>query len=668
MLKALSLKKMIGIGFGLILMLMAVLAVMSFRGTTILGETFTEYRQAARESLLLNEAKNDLLSARLGVMQYRITNDDVFAQRVADRMTNLLALNDEIAAFMLDQGKVSQITSQEGRLLDYKTGFADVVEIQNRRNEVVPIMNGVGRDARATMTRIIDSAYKDGDIEAAYYGGNVQQHLMLSRYYGEKFLLENRPEDRDRTYAELETVRETMGTLDVNLQNPERRQLAAQFNEKVSAFTTHFDEVVQLIETRNAILSDRLDAIGPDLAAGYENVLNTVVDTQNTLGPQASAQVSGTVRTTIMLALGALALGVVIAFLMGRKLSGLIAAVAARMNELASGNLDIEIAGDNRKDELGEMARALLVFQENGREKERLQAEQERTAADAETEKRRVMNAMADKFEADVNGVVTAVSSAAQQLVGLANTLTASANRAGDRSTAVASVSEEASTNVGTVAAASEEMSNSIAEVSQQVGQAADMTNTAAESTDHSAQMVGKLASSAQTISEVISIISDIAEQTNLLALNATIEAARAGEGGKGFAVVASEVKNLANQTAKATEEISAQISEMQGDTDGVVNAIEKIGSMIKELNGTSSSIAAAVEEQHAATKEIARNTQQAADGTKQVSADITEVSSAVHETEQAASEVMTASSQLVRESERLRENVSEFLSTVRAA
>lgn len=569
---------------------------------------------------------------------------------------------------MLDADQAAAITGLEGYLDDYKAGFAEVVEIQTRRNVVVPLLNQTGRDARTTMSEIIESAYNDADIQAAYYGGIVQQHIMLARYYGERFLLANQPEARDRTHQEIETAEDNMRTLLANLQNPRRRQLAAQFEEQMVTFTGHFDEVVQLIESRNAILSERLDAIGPELVAGYNAALQNVVDTQNTVGPQASAEVAAVTRNTTIVAIVAFILGGVAAFFIGRMISGSIANVVARMKDLSAGDLDIEITGADRKDELGDMARALLVFQENGHEKVRLEAEQEKTAAEAEAEKRRSMNELADTFEANVEGVVSAVSSAAPQMVGLAEGLTNSANRAGERSTAVAAASEEASTNVGTVAAASEEMSNSIAEVSERVGQAANMTNEAATSAEHSTEMVGKLSTSAQTIGDVIAMISDIAEQTNLLALNATIEAARAGEAGKGFAVVASEVKGLASQTAKATEQISSQITGMQGDTEAVVGAIGKIGSMINELNSTSSSIAAAVEEQHSATQEIARNTQQAADGTKEVSENIVQVSSAVQETGNAATEVMAASTQLVSEADRLRSSVSDFLNTVRAA
>lgn len=666
--KALSLKQMIFTGFGLVLALLIILSVISLRGTNTIGHDFTDYRQAARESLLVNEATQTLLSVRLGVMQYRINNSQDFADQVRQGVAALGVLKNELADFMVDDTQAQQISNLSGLLDAYEVGFEQVVAAQTQRNELVPLLNESGREARSVMSELMGEAYNGGNADAAYIAGVAQQHLMLARYYGEKYLLENRPSDQERTLEELNLAA-------ASVQSLERFTRGSSFADLLETYRVHADEfqrlfvaITDIILTRNDILSNQLDAIGPRLATGYETALQTVVDTQNTVGPRAAAEVASVSRTTMIIAVVAVLLGAIAAFVIGRLIARSIANVVSRMNHLAQGELDITIEDEDRRDELGDMARALLVFQENAREKVRLEASQEEQARLAEEEKRRSMHAMADAFEADVKGVVSAVSSAAEQMVGLSKMLSEAAGRAGERSTAVAAASEEASTNVETVAAASEQMTNSIAEVSQRIGDTASMTDEAARGAEHTTATVAELSTSAQTIGDVISMISDIAEQTNLLALNATIEAARAGEAGKGFAVVASEVKSLANQTAKATEEISAQITGMQENTNAVVDSIDKIGTMIQDLNGTSSSIAAAVEEQHSATEEIARNTQQAADGTREVSSNITQVSTAVQETGQAAEEVLAASSQLAKEAERLRDNVADFLSNVRAA
>ncbi|WP_375571703.1 methyl-accepting chemotaxis protein [Ahrensia marina] len=666
--KALSLKQMIFTGFGLVLALLIVLSVISLRGTNTIGHDFTDYRQAARESLLVNEATQTLLSVRLGVMQYRINNSQDFADQVRQGVAALGVLKNELADFMVDDTQAQQISNLSGLLDAYEVGFEQVVAAQTQRNELVPLLNESGREARSVMSELMGEAYNGGNADAAYIAGVVQQHLMLARYYGEKYLLENRPSDQERTLEELNLAAASVQSLEHFTRGSSFAGLLETYRVHADEFQRLFVTITDIIITRNDILSNQLDAIGPQLATGYETALQTVIDTQNTVGPRAAAEVASVSRTTMIIAVVAVLLGAIAAFIIGRLIARSIANVVSRMNHLVQGELDITIEGEDRRDELGDMARALLVFQENAREKVRLEASQEEQARLAEEEKRRSMHVMADAFEADVKGVVSAVSSAAEQMVGLSKMLSEAAGRAGERSTAVAAASEEASTNVETVAAASEQMTNSIAEVSQRIGDTASMTDEAARGAEHTTATVAELSTSAQTIGDVISMISDIAEQTNLLALNATIEAARAGEAGKGFAVVASEVKSLANQTAKATEEISAQITGMQENTNAVVDSIDKIGTMIQDLNGTSSSIAAAVEEQHSATEEIARNTQQAADGTREVSSNITQVSTAVQETGQAAEEVLAASSQLAKEAERLRDNVADFLSNVRAA
>ena len=357
-----------------------------------------------------------------------------------------------------------------------------------------------------------------------------------------------------------------------------------------------------------------------------------------------------------------------LAFFLATGLSRPILALTGAMNALSAGNTDAEIPGSGRADEIGTMAKAVDVFKLSMIETERLRTEQEATKQRAETEKRSMLGQLADSFDAQVKAVVDQVSSAAAEMQGTARSMSGAVEDASQRSTTVAAASEEASANVQTVASAAEELSSSIAEINRQVVQSARIADQAVEEAGRTNDSVRGLAEAAQKIGDVVRLINEIAAQTNLLALNATIEAARAGEAGKGFAVVAAEVKNLANQTAKATEEIGGQIGAIQAATQDSVRAIEGIGSTIKQIHEIATTIAAAVEEQGAATQEIARNVQQAASGTGQVSSNIADVTRAVGEAGTAASRVLTAAGGLTEQSDTLRQQVSEFLSAIRAA
>lgn len=335
---------------------------------------------------------------------------------------------------------------------------------------------------------------------------------------------------------------------------------------------------------------------------------------------------------------------------------------------LANGHLDVDTAMAKDNDEIGAVAKALGVFKRSAIEKSRLETLSQAEKARSEADKRAAINALADGFEASVEGIVQSVSTASAEMLSLAKAMSEAVRHASDCSTTISAASQQATSNVETVASASEGINQSIADVSSRASQAAEFTGRAASQAVEASDKVAKLAESANMIGEVVKLISGIASQTNLLALNATIEAARAGEAGKGFAVVASEVKNLANQTAKATEQISAQITRMQDDTSGVVGVIEEIGHVVETLDQSAASIARAMEKQHAATQEIARNTTQAAEGTREVSSAIADISGSVLETGKAADQVLAAAEALSTQAGRLRTAVNGFVERVRAA
>ncbi len=371
------------------------------------------------------------------------------------------------------------------------------------------------------------------------------------------------------------------------------------------------------------------------------------------------------------LSVGVLVVGLVMAAVLsmvigGRMIAQPITRMTASMRDLANGNTAVRIEGADRKDEIGGMARAVEVFKENMIKNNEMEDEKRRELVKKEARAQEVANAIRE-FEAHIGEVSSNIEAASTELGASAQSMSAIAESTSEQAGAVAAASTQASSNVSTVAASTEELLASIAEISRQVAHSTEVTQRAVEEAERTDAKINGLAEAAQRVGEVIGLISDIAAQTNLLALNATIEAARAGEAGKGFAVVASEVKNLAAQTAKATEEITQQISGIQTATKESVEAIKLISETIGKIDGVSSTIAAAIEEQSAATQEISRNVQATAHGTQEVSNSIVSVNEAALETGHTAGRVLQASGDLAVQTSQLRMHVDSFLVKVRA-
>ncbi|MFY8106129.1 MAG: methyl-accepting chemotaxis protein [Elstera sp.] len=422
-------------------------------------------------------------------------------------------------------------------------------------------------------------------------------------------------------------------------------------------------KVTPLVERLMDRLEGREDAMGLR-SGGFVTVQSRMVELE---ADQVATSAQDLRQTLIVLLISVIMLTVLIVIATQRGIVPPLTLMTEAMTQLANGKLNIKIPALERTDEVGRMAAAVQVFKDNAERVQAMELEAEERNQRLEDEKRLAMTNMANEFEESVAAIVTSVSNAAQHMRSSAEHLSSTASQALTQTHTVAEAAEQGSQNVQTVASAAEELTSSIQEISRQVTEATRVAQQAVTEAGTTDAGVQKLATAAVKIDDVVRLIQAIAEQTNLLALNATIEAARAGEAGRGFAVVANEVKALASQTAKATEDIQAQIGAIQRESSHSVKAIQSVSVIISSISDITAAVAAAVEQQGAATREITRNVQQAADGSRLVSDNITAVRSTAEATGASAAEVLTVAGDLSHQAAFLQSAVQSFVARVRA-
>jgi methyl-accepting chemotaxis protein len=633
----LSVSRKIWIGFGSILLLLVIIGGLGIVSLSKVGGLFGDYRTIAMESNEAGRVQTDMLVTRMGVKDFLIRGDAASIDMVKQRARGTEELVHEVARKSMTEDQRVLLEALATDVNAYRSAFDEVVELQTSRNALYGVISSTGDRMQSGISDVMEHAYKAGDVEDAYRAGVLLHQLLLARLRTSKYLDSNNESLFNQAEKELAAIEEPFAALVEGIEDPGRRKLADRANKLHDDYLEQFRQIHDVVVKRNAIITGTLDVIGPRMGQAIDDNKRATRDKQDHLGPAAVASIRNTITLVSVLAIAAVLLGLGLAVIISRAITKPLPEVERVMTAAGTGDLTVR-AEVTTQDEVGHMAEGL--------------------------------NGLLGNFQKGLGEVVevgTAIAAAAEELNAASDELSRHAERMSSESsqadqavhhvaTAIndlSSVATQLSASAETVASAAEELNASIREVASHAEQSSDVAHRARVGADSATSAINgamtemseakesivALSQAAQEISEVISVISDIADQTNLLALNATIEAARAGDAGKGFAVVANEVKNLANQSSRATEDITRRIHAVQDQVTRSVDGMEAVGGSLDKVHGEmagindvihrideiASSIAHEVQQQGAATSEIGSNVEHVAQAARQVANDVTQ-------------------------------------------
>lgn len=627
-----------------------------------------DLRETSATALFANRLDADMAKTLVGAHQYM----DTRTEQALFRAHHFLDRAKELIETLKKRSNIGEegelVRKVDAAIRRYEQSAEKVFELMRDRDKLLTeVVEQLGTEIAGELFSVSNRAAERYNHTVVMMVTEAQGRFPTLSTIAYRYVFRENEDDPVRIAAELDRLDQNILKMSEGLQEFERESTMSRIRDSLKRYREGIGRLSEIGRTIANLRNKEFEQISTEASDALRELERLNTTRQAAVAARTELTATTTSSTMILAALFSLFTGLTLGFLVTDGISRPVLALSRTMRRLAEGDTSVELKDTDRKDEIGEMSRAVAVFRDNMIERSRLE---ETSRGDLQTRERRArrVDELMTGFRASVQDALGSVSADSERMEKTARSLADTATEADRQALAASSASQQTSSNVQTVAGAADELAASVNEIGRLIEAANEHVRRATEMTQVGTERIKGLSQAAQKIGEVVSLIQEIAAQTNLLALNATIEAARAGDAGRGFAVVATEVKSLADQTARATGDIGLQISGIQKATDEAVVAIGEIAQAMNEVNGFASAVAAAVEEQNAATHEISRNVQHAAAGSEDLTNNVAGVTRAIGETSQSANHVFEASQNLGRQAQTLRLSVERFLAEVAAA